>query len=193
MLRFCLAAAGLLAASALAAPLAAQTAAATGVVSAAPAIPDSLNAGHYPEDAPNWRSFGEAIAAAQAEGDLFLVHAYAAWCGWCRRLDRDTYTDDAVQAFLADHFEVARLDIESNEEVDFFGGQVPMRELATAFEVSGTPTTLFFDADGTFITKAPSYWPPDKFLLVLRYVQEGFHAMMPFDAYVEMIEAERGG
>ena len=177
----------------LAAPLAAQTAATTGVVSAQPAIPDSLNAAHYPDDAPDWRPMGEAIAAAAADGDLVLIHAFASWCGWCRRLDQDTYSDDAVQAFLADNFEVTRLDIESPEEVDFFGGAVPMHDLATAFEVSGTPTTLFFDGDGTFITKAPSYWPPDQFLLVLRYVREGFHAMMPFNDYIEMVEAEKGG
>ena len=68
-----------------------------------------------------------------------------------------------------------------------------MRELAAALEVTGTPTTIFFDADGTFITKAPSYWPPDRFLLVLRYVREGAYDLMPFADYVEMVEADQGG
>lgn len=177
----------------LAAPALAQGGAETGIVRAAPPEPHDSTAADYPADAPNWRPMDEAVAAAQAEGDLVLIHAYAAWCGWCRRLDADTYTDDTVQAYLADHFEVTRLDIESPEEVAFFGGTVPMSELGQAFEVSGTPTTVFLDAEGTFLTKAPSYWPPDRFLLVLRYVREGFHAMMPFEDYVEMIAAEQGG
>jgi thioredoxin-related protein len=175
----------------LAAPALAQGGAETGIVRAAPA--QDSTAADYPADAPNWRPMGEAAAAAQADGDLVLIHAYAAWCGWCRRLDQDTYTDDAVQAYLADNYEVTRLDIESPEEVDFFGGAASMRELGQAFEVSGTPTTIFLDADGTFLTKAPSYWPPDQFLLVLRYVREGFYEMMPFADYVEMIQAEQGG
>ncbi|HLT47349.1 MAG TPA: thioredoxin fold domain-containing protein [Rubricoccaceae bacterium] len=189
MPRLCLAALGALL---LAAPALAQGGAETGIVRAAPAAHDST-AADIPADAPNWRSMEEAAAAAKADGDLVLIHAYAVWCGWCRRLDRDTYTDDAVQAYLAENFEVTRLDIESPEEVNFFGGTVPMYELGQAFEVSGTPTTIFLDADGNFLTKAPSYWPPDKFLLVLRYVREGFYEMMPFADYVEMVEAEQGG
>ena len=174
-----------------AAPAFAQGSAESGIVGGAPS--QAPSAAEYPEDAPNWRPMGEAATAAQADGDLVLIHAYATWCGWCRRLDQDTYTDDAVQAYLADHYEVTRLDIESPEEVDFFGGTVPMRELGQAFEVSGTPTTVFLNADGTFLTKAPSYWPPDQFLHVLRYVREGFYEMMPFADYVEMAEAEQGG
>ena len=148
------------------------------------------SAAEYPEDAPNWRSFEDAIAAAQTDGDLVLIHSYAVWCGWCRRLDADTYTDDAVQAYLADHFEVTRLDTESNEAINFFGGDVEMRELAAALGVSSTPTTVFFNSEGQYITKAPSYWPPDQFVLVLRYVREGAYEMMPFPDYVAMIEAE---
>ncbi|MDX1420278.1 MAG: thioredoxin fold domain-containing protein [Rubricoccaceae bacterium] len=176
----------LLGAFLFAAPALAQGGAETGVINR----PSGPTAADYPEDSPNWRPMGEAAAAAQADGDLVLIHAYTEWCGWCRRLDQDTYTDDAIQAYLADNYEVTRLDIESPEEIDFFGGTVPMRELGQAFEVSGTPTTVFLDSDGTFITKAPSYWPPDQFLHVLRYVREGFYELMPFDAYVEMAEAE---
>ena len=156
----------------------------------APAFAQS--AAEYPEDAPNWRSFDDAIAAAQADGDLVLIHSYAVWCGWCRRLDADTYTDDAVQAYLAEHYEVTRLDTESNEAINFFGGDVEMRELAAALGVSSTPTTVFFNAEGQYITKAPSYWPPDQFVLVLRYVREGAYEMMSFSDYVAMIEAEQG-
>ncbi|NNF57879.1 MAG: thioredoxin fold domain-containing protein [Rhodothermaceae bacterium] len=157
---------------------------------ASPVVAQS--AADYPDDAPNWRPFEEAIADAQADGNLVLIHSYAVWCGWCRRLDADTYTDDAVQAYLDEHYEVTRLDTESNEAINFFGGDVEMRELATALGVSSTPTTVFFNADGQYITKAPSYWPPEQFLLVLRYVREGAYEMMSFSDYVAMIQAEEG-
>jgi thioredoxin-related protein len=191
MLRLRLAASAL-AFLAFAAPALAQGGAGTGIVRATPPGTDST-AADYPEDAPNWLPMGDAIAAAQTDGDLLLIHTYAVWCGWCRRLDNDTYTDDAVQAYLDDHYEVTRLDIESPEEVDFFGGPIPMRSLAEGFQVSGTPTTVFFDAEGNFITTVSSYWPPDQFLHVLRYVQGRFYEMMPFPDYVEMVEAEQGG
>lgn len=177
----------------LAAPAFAQGGTSTTIAGAAAAPAHDSTAADYPADAPDWLPMSDAIAAAKADSDIVLVHAYAVWCGWCRRLDHETYTDDAVQAFLADNYKVTRLDIESSQEVDFFGSTAPMRALAQAFEVTGTPTTLFFDADGNYLTKAPGYWPADQFLLVLRYVKEGFYGMMPFADYVEMVEAEEGG
>ncbi len=146
----------------------------------------------YPEDSPNWLPMGDAVASAKGDGDIILIHAYAPWCGWCRELDATTYTNDAVQEYLSEHFEVTRLDIESEQSVDFFGGQVPMKELGLAFSIRSTPTTLFMDADGNYLTYAPSYIPPDRFLIVLRYVVERAFEMMEFDDYLEMIQASEG-
>src|SRR5690606_10199686 len=99
---------------------------------------------------------------------------------------------DAVQAYLDEHYEVTRLDIESPEEVDFFGGPASMRELAGALGLTSTPTTVFFTAEGRYINRAPGYWPPDKFLLLLQYIKEGAYDMMSFPDYAEMMEARRG-
>ncbi|MDX1438695.1 MAG: thioredoxin fold domain-containing protein [Rubricoccaceae bacterium] len=153
---------------------------------------DQPSAADYPDDSPNWISMEEAVAAAKADGDIVLIHAYAPWCGWCRELDSVTYTNDAVQNYLADHYEVTRLDVENDTQIEFFGGWVTMRELGMAFDVTSTPTTIFMDADGNYITKAPSFFPPDQFLLVLRYVKEQAYDMMSFGDYVEMIRASEG-
>ena len=160
------------------------------LLAAVPAAAQS--AADYPEDSPNWLTMGEAVASAQNDGDIVLIHAYTVWCGWCRELDSNTYTDDAVQAYLAEHFEVTRLDIESPEKVNFFGGHVSMSELGEALEVRSTPTTLFMDSNGSYMTKLPSYMPPERFILVLRYVRERAYEMMEIDDYVEMIEASEG-
>lgn len=149
-------------------------------------------AAEYPEDSPNWLPMGEAVAAAKTDGDMVLIHAYALWCGWCRELDATTYTDDRVQAYLAENYEVTRLDVESQEAVNFFGGHVPMEELGQALGVRSTPTTIFLDADGNFLTAAPRFIPPERFVIVLRFVKERAYEMMEFNDYAEMIEASEG-
>ncbi len=149
-------------------------------------------AAEYPANSPNWLPMSEAVAAAKGDGDIVLIHTYALWCGWCRDLDANTYTDDAVQAYLAENFEVTRLDIESEESVNFFGGLVSMKELGAALGVTSTPTTFFLDADGNYLTSAPSYHPPERFAIILRYVHERAYEMMEFADYVEMIEASEG-
>lgn len=147
------------------------------------------NAGLIPDDAPAWRSMEDAIATAQAQDRLLVVHSYTVWCGWCVRMDRETYTDDAVQAYLADHYEVTRLDLESDEVVPFFDHTVSMAELGDALQVSGTPTTVFVDSDGSLITKMPGFQTAETFLHALRYVREEAYNTMSFAEYIEAQQA----
>lgn len=150
---------------------------------AAPFATAQTDASRIPDDAPEWLSMADAIAQAQADGKLIVVHTYAAWCGWCARLDQEVYTDDAVQAYLADHYTATRIDTEGDAVVPFFDHEVSMTGLATALGVTGTPTTVFVDADGELITKMPGYASAETFLNALRYVREGAYETMSFAQY----------
>lgn len=154
------------------------------VLAAAPASAQT-DASVIPADAPNWMPFDTAVETVRADSSLLLIHLYAKWCGWCARLDSDVYTDDAVQAYLADHYAVTRVDIESDAMVSFFGREMSQAALASAFQVSGTPTTVFVAPDGSYLTKLPGYAPADQFALILQYVREGGYNQMPFPDWVE--------
>ena len=138
-----------------------------------------------PDDAPEWLSLSDAIAAAQTEDKLLLVYGYAAWCGFCVRFDNETFTDDDVQAYLAEHYAPVRLDIEADSTLRFFDAAVTGAQLGRAMGISGTPTNVFVDADGALITKFPGWTDPETFLHALRYVREEAYETTPFDAYLE--------
>lgn len=137
-----------------------------------------------PDDAPEWLPMEAAIASAEQDGKLMLVYGYAAWCGFCVRFDREVFTDDAVQAYLAEHFAVTRLDIEDTTKVQFHDADVTGAELGRAMAISGTPTNVFVDAEGALITKLPGYTDPETFLYALQYVREEAYETTPFDAYL---------
>ena len=40
-----------------------------------------------------WYGWNEGYAKAVKEGKIVLVDAYTDWCGWCKKMDRDTYTN----------------------------------------------------------------------------------------------------
>ena len=143
-----------------------------------------VDASVIPDDAPEWLPMEDAIATAQAEDKLIAVHGYTAWCGWCARFDQEVYTDDAVQAYLADNFTVTRLDLEDDSPVQFFDADVTYLELGRAMGISGTPTTVFVDTDGSLITKFPGFTDPETFLLALRYVREAAYETQPFEAFL---------
>ncbi len=143
-----------------------------------------VDASVVPEDAPDWLSMEDAISTAQADDKIVLVYGYASWCGYCARFDANVFTDDAVQDYLAGHFAPVRLDIEGADTLQFFDARVTGRELGGAMGISGTPTNVFVDTDGSLITKLPGYTDPETFLYALQYVREEAYETTPFDQFV---------
>jgi thioredoxin-related protein len=158
------------------------------VAAASPARAQN-DASVVPDDAPDWRSMTEAVADVEASDRLLLVYGYAAWCGYCVRFDREVFTDDAVQAYVNEHYAPVRLDLESEEEVPFFDATVTMAQLGGAMGITGTPTSVFVAGDGSLITKLPGYTDPETYLLALRFVREEAYESVSFE---EFLEAERG-
>ena len=154
------------------------------LVMAVPATAQTT-AAQIPEDAPNWRTMTEAIELAKANDRLLVIHSYTVWCGWCVRMDRETYTDDAVQEYLDAHYEATRLDLDSDEVVSFFDTTAPMAALGDALQVSGTPTTVFVDSDGSLITKMPGFQDAATFLHALQYVKEEAYETVSFAEFIE--------
>ena len=143
-----------------------------------------------PDDAPDWVGLEAAIADAQAGDKLILVYGYASWCGYCVRFDREVFTDDAVQAYVNEHFAPTRLNLEDTTQVQFFDVSVTGVDLGNAMGITGTPTSVFVGSDGSMITKMPGYTDPETFLYTLQYVKEEAYETTPFNQF---IAARRAG
>lgn len=149
-----------------------------------------VDASVIPDDAPEWETLADAIDESKTEQKILLLHGYAKWCNWCAKMDQDVYTNDEVQAYLDEHFEVTRLDIENRETVDFFDFRLPMAWLSSGIGITSTPTTVFVDAEaGEIITRLPGYADAETFLYALRFVNEGAYATSSFRDFVD---AEKG-
>lgn len=96
-------------------------------------------------------SYDDAIAAAKKNKQPVMIDFYADWCGWCKRLDSDTYVSADVVA-LAQDFVSLKIDA----DVD--------KELSSTYKVVGLPTILFIDANGKEVHRVVGYRPPDDFV-----------------------------
>ena len=105
------------------------------------------------ESKVNWLyDYDQALARARDENKPILVDFYTDWCGWCKRLDAETYGNETVAALLNESFICLKVDAE--EHVD----------LVEEYDVFGYPTVLFLSPDGEEIGRIAGYEPPDKFL-----------------------------
>jgi thiol:disulfide interchange protein DsbD len=106
------------------------------------------------------------LQAAGAAGRNTLLDFYADWCVDCKRMERYTFPEPAVQAALADTL-LLKADVTANDEAD--------RELMNRFNIFGPPATLFFGPDGR--ERRPyrllGFVPAERFAAHVRTAQDG--------------------
>ncbi len=83
---------------------------------------------------------------------------------------------------------VARLNIDAMDDVVHFKGyELSSAELAMGLGASGTPTTVFLDAHGDYITRLPGFVGPEEFLTVLRFIATEKYLKMTFEEFAESL------
>ncbi len=96
----------------------------------------------------------EALAEAQKQDKIIFVDAYAVWCGPCKRMSREVFTDEAVGAFYNKHFINVKLDMERGEGLEF----------RKKYPVSAFPTLYYIDHSGETVHRVRGARPADAFL-----------------------------
>jgi len=71
-----------------------------------------------------WYGWNEGYPLAKKEGKLILVDAYTDWCGWCKKMDRDTYANADVIKKLNKHFVVIKFNPELRDLTYDIDGQI---------------------------------------------------------------------
>jgi thioredoxin-related protein len=133
-----------------------------------------------------WKDWNAGFKEAAASNRPVLVDVYTDWCGWCKRMDKDVYTNAEIRSYLADHFVMVRMNAESDASARWDGQDYSMRSLASRFRVSGYPTTIFFRSGGDHLANVPGYVPADRFMVLLHYIGEGqMDRGVSFDDYVK--------
>jgi len=96
----------------------------------------------------------EALAEAEKQDKIIFVDAYAVWCGPCKRMSREVFTDEAVGAFYNKHFINVKLDMEKGEGLTF----------RQKYPVSAFPTLYYIDYTGETVQRVRGARPADAFL-----------------------------
>lgn len=99
----------------------------------------------------NWEGI---LAKAKAEDKIIFMDAYATWCGPCKMMSRDVFTESSVGEFFNGNFVNAKIDMED--------GEGP--ELSSRYGVMAYPTLLFIDGQGELVHRAVGYHGVEQFL-----------------------------
>jgi thiol-disulfide isomerase/thioredoxin len=99
-------------------------------------------------------SWSEALAEARVQGKPIFLDAMTAWCGPCKLMAREVFTDPAVGEFFNKHFVNIKLDMERGAGI----------EVANRYKIWLYPTLLFVDSSGAVQHRTAGFYQADAFI-----------------------------
>ena len=92
-------------------------------------------------------SWEEALVESESTEKLIFVDSYTTWCGPCKKMSKNTFTDQTVGDYFNNNFISLKIDMEK-----------PMgREFGQKYPVSAYPTLFFIDSKGEIVKKTTGY------------------------------------
>ena len=99
-------------------------------------------------------NLAKALQEAKKQKKMVFVDAYTSWCGPCRMLKQNTFTDKAVGEFFNKNFINIALDMEKGDGIAF----------SEKYQIVAYPTLLIIDADQTSTSVTEGYMEPAQLL-----------------------------
>lgn len=119
-----------------------------------------------------WLSYDQMNKQTTSTKKLF-IYFYADWCGYCRKMDKETFTDPTVADFINEHFLPVRVNSDQQGKV------------AAHYGVSGLPDLRFLTAQGEAIARWPGFIEPKQLLPMLRFIQSDSYLKMGYKEFLK--------
>lgn len=149
-----------------------------------------------------WLTFEQAVQKSAAQKRLIFIDVYTDWCGWCKVMDKNTFSDPQVARILNEKFYPVKFNAEQREDVVFRGqrfkfvpyGTKGSHELASALlnNKLSYPTVVFLDEDFGMIQPLPGYQKAEEFHKIIQFIGEGHFRKMKWEEWQQVYRSPFG-
>lgn len=130
-----------------------------------------------------WLSIQEAEKLVKTNPKPILIDIYADWCGWCKKLDKNTFQHPDIVEYVNENFYAVKLDAEMRTPVTVSGreykyitdGKRGTHELALALTNGqmSLPTMVVLSSKMAQMGIIPGYQEPTDMDAILHYFATG--------------------
>nr|MBS0037859.1 DUF255 domain-containing protein [Saprospiraceae bacterium] len=147
------------------------------------------------QETVQWMSFEEAIEAHKHEPKKIFVDMYTDWCGWCKKMDAETFQQEDIASYLNEHYYAVKFNAESKEDIEFQNvvysyvkqGSRGYHEfaikLAERLERLSFPTVVFIDENLNVIQPLAGFMKPEQFKPIVSFIAENHYLRTPWKKY----------
>ncbi|MCC7299201.1 MAG: DUF255 domain-containing protein [Bacteroidia bacterium] len=126
-----------------------------------------------------WLDFESGYAKAAKENKMLMIDVYTDWCGWCKVMDKKTFSNDTIIAKLNQSFVMVKMNPEKARNYTFGDKTMAASDLHVWLgygKTFGYPTSYFMIAPGT----------SDE-----RYAQVGYLEPWEFSGIIDIILSKK--
>ncbi|MBI4946326.1 MAG: DUF255 domain-containing protein [Bacteroidetes bacterium] len=149
----------------------------------------------------HWHTFQEAVELGKKEKKKVFIDVYTSWCGWCKVMDKNTFTNPVIASYINEKFYAVKLDAEMKDTVRFNNNtfvnpspNVPRSTHQLAQSLLGNklsyPTTVYLDEDFNLITQVPGYLQPAQLEPIVKYFGENVYKTIQWEEYSKTFKSE---
>jgi thioredoxin-related protein len=86
----------------------------------------------------------KAFAKSASSNKPIFVDTYTDWCGWCKKMDKEIFSDERVATYFNENFLCMNIDGDAESSASFI----------SKYEVSGYPCLLIIDSAGNVLNRS---------------------------------------
>lgn len=140
-----------------------------------------------------WITWEEAIEKSKTEDRKIMVDIYTKWCGWCQKMDKETFRDEFIVNYVNENFYAIKFDGQHTEDITLNGytysyvktgkkGYHELAEMLTKGRLS-FPTIVFLDEKFEVLQPVLGFQKSDRFEQIITYFAGDYFTSIPFTRY----------
>lgn len=122
------------------------------------------------ESGIKWYTYEDGWKKAKSENKHMFVDFTATWCGWCKKLEKTTFSVPEVIDALNNDFVSVKVWDKSGDTITIDGYTMPEANLKKQFQVRGFPALWFVSPEGLQVGPIGGYLEADRMLKYLDHI-----------------------
>jgi len=148
----------------------------------------------------DWKPAQKGLVQYQAKPKDMLIYFYTDWCGWCRRMENESFSNKAVVDYMNRSFLCIKFNAESMDTLVFGKHQYVNRNTSKKGAHDwviyllqgkvGYPAIVFINERAEVVTAVWGFRAPKELEALLHFIKEKHYIDQPnFDEYLKTFKS----